>query len=42
MGRYFERIADHTVNVAERVAYMVTGALHPHSPVDDVLASDRS
>ncbi len=30
VGRYFERIADHAVNVAERVAYMVTGRLHPH------------
>ena len=25
VGRYFERVADHAVNVAERVAYMVTG-----------------
>ena len=31
VGRYFERIADHAVNVAERVAYMVTGRLHPHA-----------
>ena len=30
VGRYFERIADHAVNVAERVAYMVTGALSAH------------
>lgn len=31
IGRYFERIADHAVNVAERAAYMVTGRLHqPH------------
>ena len=29
VGRYFERIADHAVNVAERVAYMVTGAPAP-------------
>ena len=30
VGRYFERIADHSVNVAERVWYMVTGHLyHP-------------
>jgi phosphate transport system protein len=28
VGRYFERIADHAVNIGERVAYMVTGALH--------------
>jgi phosphate transport system protein len=26
VGRYFERVADHAVNVAERVAYMVTGS----------------
>lgn len=26
VGRYFERIADHAVNVGERVAFMVTGA----------------
>lgn len=25
IGRYFERIADHAVNFAERVSYMVTG-----------------
>jgi phosphate transport system protein len=25
VGRYFERVADHAVNVAERVSYMVTG-----------------
>jgi phosphate transport system protein len=33
VGRYFERIADHAVNVAERVPYMVTGNLFPHDPV---------
>ena len=27
VGRYFERIADHAVNVGERVAFMVTGKL---------------
>jgi phosphate transport system protein len=26
LGRYFERIADHAVNIGERVGYMVTGA----------------
>lgn len=25
VGRYFERVADHAVNIAERVAFMVTG-----------------
>ena len=27
VGRYYERIADHAVNVGERVAYMVTGEI---------------
>lgn len=27
VGRYYERIADHAVNVGQRVAYMVTGDL---------------
>jgi phosphate transport system protein len=39
VGRYFERIADHAVNIAERVGYMVTGALHPHPP-NAVLAAN--
>jgi phosphate transport system protein len=30
VGRYFERVADHAVNVAERVCFMVTGEFrHP-------------
>ena len=29
LGRYFERIADHAVNIGERVGYMVTGAFNP-------------
>lgn len=29
VGRYFERIADHAVNLAERVPFMVTGVV-PH------------
>ena len=32
VGRYFERIADHSVNIAERVSYMVTGHLYMHEP----------
>lgn len=32
VGRYFERIADHSVNVAERVWYMVTGHLYSSDP----------
>ena len=27
VGRYYERVADHAVNIGQRVAYMVTGAL---------------
>ena len=32
VARYLERIADHTVNVAERVAYMETGRLKTLAP----------
>ncbi len=35
VGRYFERIADHSVNMAERVWYMVTGRLYTHGADDD-------
>lgn len=38
VGRYFERIADHSVNVAERVWYMVTGQLYDHD-VDGAASS---
>ena len=38
VGRYFERIADHAVNVAERVPYMVTGTLFPRDALDTTLA----
>jgi phosphate transport system protein len=31
LGRYFERIADHAVNIGERVTYMVTGAFNTDS-----------
>jgi len=32
IARYLERIADHTVNIAERVAYMVTGRFESLAP----------
>jgi len=28
VGRYYERMADHAVNIGERVTYMVTGEMH--------------
>lgn len=31
VGRYYERIADHAVNIGERVRYMVTGWLPEHT-----------
>jgi len=32
VARYLERVADHTVNIAERVAYMETGRLEALAP----------
>ncbi|MGH2547492.1 MAG: phosphate signaling complex protein PhoU, partial [Actinomycetota bacterium] len=31
VGRYYERIADHAVNIGERVRYLVTGDLPEHA-----------
>ena len=36
VGRYYERIADHAVNVGQRVAYMVTGEFPAEPPVGEV------
>lgn len=34
VGRYFERVADHAVNIGERVEYMVTGDTHALRPTE--------
>ena len=31
IGRFYERVGDHAVNMGERVSYMVTGWLPEHS-----------
>jgi phosphate transport system protein len=36
VGRYYERVADHAVNVGQRVAYMVTGEFPTEPTVDEV------
>jgi phosphate transport system protein len=35
VGRHFERIADHTVNLGDRVCFMVTGHFGPETDDDD-------
>jgi phosphate transport system protein len=39
VGRYFERIADHAVNIGERTRYMVTGWLPEHTGVARMAAA---
>ena len=41
VGRYYERIADHAVNIGERVRYMVTGWLPEHTGAARLAALDR-
>lgn len=42
IGRYYERIGDHAVNIGNRVQYMVTGWLPEHSGAARVQARARS
>jgi phosphate transport system protein len=40
VGRYFERMADHAVNIGERVNYMVTGEIPGAESVDGAGSGD--
>jgi phosphate transport system protein len=40
IGRFYERIGDHAVNVGERVRYMVTGWMPEHTAIARVRAKD--
>jgi phosphate transport system protein len=41
VGRYYERIADHAVNIGERVRYITTGWMPEHTGVARVAASGQ-
>ena len=42
VGRYYERIGDHAVNIGERVQYMVTGFLPEHAGAGRLTAKTRA
>lgn len=42
VGRFYERIGDHAVNIGERVRYMVTGALPMHEEIGDRTAAETA
>lgn len=41
IGRYYERVGDHAVNVGERVRYMVTGWMPEHTGAARLAARER-